>query len=109
MKDHEKGYTGYKSDHPALSYDKVNYDIKADVKNVQVTLVIPPTTPMVGPPELSCPQDIWFDARCPWSRSTPSIQQTIFQCGSQMRFLWRQPTNLEGGDSRSCCETGLVH
>ena len=52
-------------------------EIRGNVRNVWVSVVIVQLTLIIGHPEYLHPQDIQFDTRFLWSRSTPSIQQAI--------------------------------
>ena len=55
----------------------MGHKIRVHVKNVQVSLVITPLTPVVGPSEHSCPKVVQYDTRYPWIRSIPGVQQII--------------------------------
>ena len=68
---------------------------------------------MIGLPEYSHPNDIWFDTRFPQSRSTLSSQQAIIHFNEvpqwvSSRHRQYQPTYFEGGNNRSHCEMGYV-
>ena len=43
VKNQEKDYQGYQSDEHSLGYHKVNYEVKGDIRNVQVSLVVAPS------------------------------------------------------------------
>ena len=49
----------------SLGYHKVIYEVKGDVRSVQVTIVVAPPIAMMGPPEHSNSWDVQFDARLP--------------------------------------------